>query len=154
VEAHIIMNCALFYNQWRKINGLTGDLLVHLFIVLVLILGGAVAAWVGLVETIKLSFLASIIAWGAVSIGVFQGKFTLPAGIKKEVRPELRTVAHSSAVMLLLIFGAGATWVGFVEDIKIAMLVALVAWLAGTFLAFRGSTKREVLADAAENAVH
>jgi hypothetical protein len=111
---------------------------VHAFIVLVLTLGGALGTWVGLVEGNKLAFLAGLITWGAASIGVFRGNFNSPARTSKGTHAGVGTAMSSSVVMGLLVFGAGAAWVGFVEDIKIGMLIAIIAWVAATFLAFRG----------------
>ena len=54
---------------------------MHAFIVLVLMLGGAVGVWYGLVEDIELAFLAGLIAWGTASIGVFRGNFNPPDDI-------------------------------------------------------------------------
>jgi hypothetical protein len=124
---------------------------VHAFIVLVLMLGGAVGVWYGLVEDIELAFLAGLIAWGTASIGVFRGNFNPPDDIPKDARLEVRTAALSAVVIGLLVFGAGAAWMGFVEDIKIGVLVALLAWGAATYLAFSGNAGI-ASADAAEDA--
>lgn len=112
---------------------------MHLLSILILMLGGAVGVWYGFVDDIELAFLAGITAWATATVGVFRGNFNQPDDLPADARLDVRTGVIAVAIVALLLLGAGASWMAFVEDIKSSMLLALVAWGAATFLAFSGN---------------
>lgn len=112
---------------------------MHLLSILALMVGGATGIWYGFVDDIELAFLAGITAWATATVGVFRGNFNQPDDLSADARLDVRTGALAAVIVALLVFGAAAAWVGFVEDIKIGVLVALVSWGAATFLAFSGN---------------
>ncbi len=108
---------------------------MHLLSILILIVGGAVGVWYGFVEDIELAFLAGITAWATATVGVFRGSLIPPDDLSDDVRTGALTVL----IVGLLVLGAAAAWMAFVEEIKISMLVAVVAWGAATFFTFSGN---------------
>jgi hypothetical protein len=111
---------------------------MHLVSILTLMVAGAAGVWYGFVDDIKLAFLAGVVAWATASVAVFRGNFKPPEDLLTDARLDVRTGAYALVAVALLVFGAAAAWVGFVEDIKIGVLVALLAWGAATYLAFSG----------------
>lgn len=111
---------------------------MHLASILALIGGGAVGVWYGLVDEAKWSFAAGFAAWVVATIATFRGNFNLPEDFRGSPGLSLRNTAYSVATVVLLVLGATGAWVGFVDDIKVGVLAAFVAWGGATFLAFGG----------------
>jgi hypothetical protein len=108
---------------------------MHLLSILILMIGGALGLWLGFVEGNDLAFLAGVTAWATATVGAFRGSLTPPNDLSYDVP----TGALTAVIVALLVLGAAAAWLAFVENIKISMLVALVAWGTATFLAFSGN---------------
>jgi hypothetical protein len=112
---------------------------MHLLSILALMVGGAIGVWYGFVDDIELAFLAGILAWATATVGVFRGNFNQPDDLPADARLNVRTGAIAVGIVALLVIGAGAAWVAFVDDVKPAMLLALLAWGTATFVAFSGN---------------
>jgi hypothetical protein len=121
---------------------------MHLASTLALIVGGAVGLWYGFVDDVELAFLAGLVAWATATVAAFRGNFNPPDDLARNARLDVRTTTYSAVTVALLALGAAGAWVGFVEDIKVGVLVTLLAWAAATYLAFGGSAKRGSPGDA------
>lgn len=111
---------------------------MHTLTILALIIGGAIGVWYGFVDDIELAFLVGLIAWGTATVAIFRGNFNPPEDLPTDARLEARTAVFAVVIVGLLVLGAAGAWVGFVEDVKPAMLIALLAWGAATFAVFSG----------------
>jgi hypothetical protein len=112
---------------------------MHALTILALLLGGAIGVWIGFVDDVELAFLAGLVAWGTATVAVFRGNFNPPDDLPSDARVDARTGVYASVIVALMVFGAVAAWIGFVDDIKIGVFIALLAWGAATFIAFSGN---------------
>lgn len=112
---------------------------MHLIAIITLLVLGAMGVWLGFVEDMEMAFLIGIAAWGVATVAVFRGNFNPPDELRNKGKIFFQTGAFSALIVALMILGAAAVWIGFVEGIKISFLGALVIWGATVYLAFGGT---------------
>jgi hypothetical protein len=116
---------------------------VHAFIVLVLFLGGAVGAWYGFVEDVKIGVLIALVTWAAATFLTFSGN---PGSTVSNAAKAAGGVSSYStgALGLAAVIVAGMTlggvgvWYGLVEDMEIGFAGGMLLWAGATVAAFRG----------------
>lgn len=112
----------------------------------------AIGIWLGFAEDFKFGVVGALAALVAATYYAFHGGFGALGALPDYVAPEPRvaqqkrgrsaedveTMRLSTLIVIGLVVAAGGFWLAFAEDIKLALLIGLLAVAGATQAAFRG----------------
>ncbi len=120
--------------------------------VIVLLVVTAIGLWLGFAEGFKFGVFIGIVAMSAVTYYAFHGGFGALEDLPPYVTPiptvasmeediasiDLATIRLSLLIVIGTVLTAVGFWFAFAEDLKVALLVGVLAAAISTLAAFRG----------------
>ena len=118
----------------------------------VLVVVAAAGIWLGFAEDFEIGMVVALVALVAATLYAFHGGFgslgELPEYAVSEPQPpkqksglsnqDMATMKLTALVVIGVVVGAGGFWLGFAEDIEVALLIGVLALAGATLAAFRG----------------
>ena len=118
----------------------------------VLVVVAAAGIWLGFAEDFEIGMVVALVALVAATLYAFHGGFgslgELPEYAVSEPKPpkqkrgmsnqDMATMKLTALVVIGVVVGAGGFWLGFAEDIEVALLIGVLAVAGATLAAFRG----------------
>ncbi len=122
------------------------------FLVVVLVVVGALGIWLGFAEDFKLGVLVALAAFGAATFYSFHGGFgplaELPAYVAPKAQParqkqgataeNMDSMKLAALIVTGVMVSAVGLWFGFAKDIEAGMLIGVLAAAGATLATFRG----------------
>ena len=122
------------------------------FWLIVMVVVGAAGLWFGFVDDSELGVVVALVALVAATFYVFHGGFgalgELPEYAPSQPKPatkkrsmsaeDMASMKLAATIVIGSVIAAGGLWLGFAEDIEIALLIGVLAALGATLATFRG----------------